>query len=98
MLVGTGDPNKVLARDRLQLQQRVVEQVPGLDGQRPRPPCTRRAVEPWSQQRGNRRIDDSGGDGGVPTVCRGHNHMVDRLHFLASGAIEEFCFCFISQP
>jgi hypothetical protein len=28
----------------------------------------------------------------------GHNHMVDRLHFLASGAIEEFCFCFISQP
>jgi hypothetical protein len=28
----------------------------------------------------------------------GHNHMVDRLHFLASGAIEEFCFCFISHP
>ena len=28
----------------------------------------------------------------------GHNHMVDRLHFLASGAIEEFCFCFISRP
>jgi hypothetical protein len=28
----------------------------------------------------------------------GHNHMVDRLHFLASGAVDEFCFCFISQP
>ena len=28
----------------------------------------------------------------------GHNHMVDRLHFLASGAVEEFCFCFISHP
>lgn len=32
----------------------------------------------------------------------GHNHMVDRLHFLApgdgSGGFEEFCFCFISQP
>ena len=32
----------------------------------------------------------------------GHNHMVDRLHFLApgdvSGGIDEFCFCFISRP
>jgi hypothetical protein len=28
----------------------------------------------------------------------GHNHMVDRLHFLASGAADEFCFCFISRP
>jgi len=28
----------------------------------------------------------------------GHNHMVDRLHFLANGDIDEFCFCFISQP
>jgi hypothetical protein len=28
----------------------------------------------------------------------GHNHMVDKLHFLASGAVEEFCFCFISHP
>jgi hypothetical protein len=31
----------------------------------------------------------------------GHNHMVDRLHFLApgdgSGGIDEFCFCFISR-
>jgi hypothetical protein len=32
----------------------------------------------------------------------GHNHMVDRLHFLApgdgSGGLDEFCFCFISRP
>jgi hypothetical protein len=32
----------------------------------------------------------------------GHNHMVDRLHFLApgdgSGGFEEYCFCFISRP
>jgi hypothetical protein len=31
----------------------------------------------------------------------GHNHMVDRLHFLApgdgSGGFEEYCFCFISS-
>ena len=32
----------------------------------------------------------------------GHNHMVDRLHFLppgdGSGGFEEFCFCIISRP
>jgi hypothetical protein len=32
----------------------------------------------------------------------GHNHMVDKLHFLApgdgSGGFEEYCFCFISRP
>jgi hypothetical protein len=32
----------------------------------------------------------------------GHNHMVDKLHFLApgdgSGGIVEFCFCFITGP
>jgi len=27
----------------------------------------------------------------------GHNHMVDRLHFLASGGADEYCFCFISR-
>jgi hypothetical protein len=31
----------------------------------------------------------------------GHNHMVDKLHFLApgdgSGGIEEYCFCFVSD-
>jgi hypothetical protein len=32
----------------------------------------------------------------------GHNHMVDKLHFLApgdgTGGIDEYCFCFISSP
>jgi len=32
----------------------------------------------------------------------GHNHMVDKLHFLAPGdgssGIDEYCFCFISRP
>jgi hypothetical protein len=28
----------------------------------------------------------------------GHNHMVDRLHFLADGGVDEYCFCFISRP
>jgi hypothetical protein len=27
----------------------------------------------------------------------GHNHMVDRLHQLANGGLNEFCFCHISQ-
>jgi hypothetical protein len=27
-----------------------------------------------------------------------HNHMVDNLHFLASGDVDEYCFCFISRP
>jgi hypothetical protein len=27
----------------------------------------------------------------------GHNHMVDRLHSLANGKFDEFCFCNISQ-
>ena len=27
----------------------------------------------------------------------GHNHMVDRLHHLANGSFNEFCFCNISQ-
>ena len=27
----------------------------------------------------------------------GHNHMVDRLHQLANGKLDEFCFCNISQ-
>ena len=32
----------------------------------------------------------------------GHNHMVDKLHFLApgdgSGGFDEYCFCFVSRP
>jgi hypothetical protein len=28
----------------------------------------------------------------------GHNHMVDVLHFLADGTLDEYCFCHISRP
>jgi hypothetical protein len=28
----------------------------------------------------------------------GHNHMVDVLHFLANGDLDELCFCHISRP
>jgi hypothetical protein len=28
----------------------------------------------------------------------GHNHMVDRLHFLADGRFDENCYCIISLP
>jgi hypothetical protein len=28
----------------------------------------------------------------------GHNRMVDNLHFLASGDVDEFCVCLISRP
>jgi hypothetical protein len=32
----------------------------------------------------------------------GHNHMVDKLHFLppgdGSGGADEYCFCFVSRP
>jgi hypothetical protein len=32
----------------------------------------------------------------------GHNHMVDKLHFLppgdGSGGFDEYCFCFVSRP
>ena len=28
---------------------------------------------------------------------RGHNHMLDNLHFLASGDIDEYCVCFVRR-
>jgi hypothetical protein len=31
------------------------------------------------------------------TFKGGHNHMVDRLHQLANGKFNEYCFCNISQ-
>ena len=41
------------------------------------------------------------GTGVYRSFVGGHNHMVDRLHFLppgdGSGGIEEFCFCFVSR-
>ena len=41
------------------------------------------------------------GTGIYKSFVGGHNHMVDKLHFLApgdgSGGIDEFCFCNISR-
>ena len=41
------------------------------------------------------------GTGIYKSFVGGHNHMVDKLHFLApgdgSGGIDEYCFCFISR-
>ena len=28
---------------------------------------------------------------------RGHNHMLDNLHFLASGDVDEYCVCFVRR-
>jgi hypothetical protein len=41
------------------------------------------------------------GTGIYKPFAGGHNHMVDKLHFLApgdgSGGVDEYCFCFISR-
>src|SRR5215472_5680583 len=41
------------------------------------------------------------GTGIYQPFAGGHNHMVDKLHFLApgdgSGGVDEYCFCFISR-
>ena len=51
---------------------------------------------------GTFELDVIEGTGIYRSVMGGHNHMVDRLHFLApgdgSGGIDEFCFCFVSGP
>jgi hypothetical protein len=47
---------------------------------------------------GTFELDVIQGTGIYRSVVGGHNHMVDRLHFLASGDIDEFCFCFVSRP
>ena len=38
------------------------------------------------------------GTGIYRSLVGGHNHMVDKLHLLASGDADEYCFCFISGP
>jgi hypothetical protein len=42
------------------------------------------------------------GTGIYQSFAGGHNHMIDRLHFLApgdgSGGADEYCFCFVSRP
>ena len=47
---------------------------------------------------GTFELDVIEGTGIYRSVVGGHNHMVDRLHFLANGDIDEFCFCFVSGP
>jgi hypothetical protein len=36
--------------------------------------------------------------GAYRSFVGGHNRMVDNLHFLASGDVDEYCFCFIARP
>lgn len=36
--------------------------------------------------------------GSYRSFVGGHNHMVDSLHLLVSGAADEFCVCLISRP
>ncbi len=40
----------------------------------------------------------SEGTGIYRSFAGGHNHMVDKLHFLADGRMDEDCFCNISPP
>src|SRR5690242_3237939 len=37
------------------------------------------------------------GTGIYQSFVGGHNHMVDKLHQLANGSFDEYCFCFISR-
>jgi len=51
---------------------------------------------------GTFELDVIEGTGIYRSVVGGHNHMVDKLHFLApgdgSGGVDEYCFCFVSGP
>ena len=47
---------------------------------------------------GTAELDILEGTGVYRSFVGGHNHMVDKLHFLASGGVDEYCFCFISRP
>jgi hypothetical protein len=47
---------------------------------------------------GTFELDVIEGTGIYRSVVGGHNHMVDRLHFLVSGDVDEYCFCFVSGP
>jgi hypothetical protein len=50
---------------------------------------------------GTFELDVIEGTGIYRPFVGGHNHMVDKLHFLApgdgSGGFEEYCFCFVSR-
>ena len=47
---------------------------------------------------GTFELDVIEGTGIYRSIGGGHNHMVDKLHFLASGDVDEYCFCFVSGP
>jgi len=51
---------------------------------------------------GTWELDVIEGTGIYRSIVGGHNHMDDRLHFLApgdgSGGVDEYCFCFVSGP
>ena len=47
---------------------------------------------------GTWELDVIEGTGIHKSFVGGHNHMDDRLHFLANGDVDEFCFCFVSGP
>lgn len=49
-------------------------------------------------QFGTWELDVVEGTGIYKSFVGGHNHMDDRLHFLANGDVDEFCFCFVSGP
>lgn len=43
-------------------------------------------------------LDFIEGTGVYRSFVGGHNLMVDRLHFLANGDVDEYCFCNVSGP
>ena len=47
---------------------------------------------------GTFELDVIEGTGIYRSIVGGRNHMVDRLHFLANGDVDEFCFCFVTGP
>jgi hypothetical protein len=47
---------------------------------------------------GTADLDFLEGTGVYRSFVGGHNLMVDKLHFPASGGADEYCFCFVSGP
>jgi hypothetical protein len=47
---------------------------------------------------GTRELKIPEATGDYRSFLGGHNHMVDSLHFLASGDADEFCVSVISRP
>ena len=43
-------------------------------------------------------LDFIEGTGAYRSFVGGHNLMIDRLHFLENGDVDEYCFCHVSGP